>query len=149
TCFLFAGAVVHPGDTLSTTINGAINPPTTATNPTVTVATTSDTNPATSPNTGNGANYQVVPQNPITNVTVDNDSLVSQAVGPRTIYHVGFTTSSTGGLAGISGSQFTITFPNNTDITQINSFDIRDGATQIGNSCSHTAAGANPPVLTC
>ena len=149
TCNIFNSAtgVVHPGDTITTTLNEVTNPTTTAANPTVTVATTSDTAPVSSPNTGN-TRYQIVGQNPITNVTVDNDT-VTQAAGARTVYHVGFKTSITGGLAGAAGSQFTITFPNGTDITQIQTFDIRDGATQVGNFCSHTAAGVNPPVLTC
>src|SRR5207253_2202309 len=95
-------------------------------------------------------NYQVVGQNLITNVTAAN-SQVSQAAGARTVYTIGFKTSATGGLAGAAGSQFTITFPNDTDVTKIFTISIVDTTTglQVGNFCSHTAVGVNPPVLTC
>ncbi len=145
TCNIFNGSVVNPGDTITTTLDEVVNPTTALANPTVSVATTSDTaavNSATTPN------YQVVGQNPITNVTAANNQ-VTQALGARTVYTIGFKTSSTGGMSGAAGSQFTITFPNNTDVTKIFTIDIRDGATQVGNFCSHTAAGVNPPVLTC
>ena len=145
TCNIFNGSVVNPGDTVTTTLDEVVNPTTTLANPTVSVATTSDTAAVSSATT---PNYQVVGQNPITNVTAANNQ-VTQALGARTVYTIGFKTSSTGGMSGAAGSQFTITFPNNTDVTKIFTIDIRDGATQVGNFCSHTAAGVNPPVLTC
>src|SRR5205807_121082 len=122
-----------------------VNPGSALSNPSVSVATSAE---ATAVSSAASASYQVVGQNPISNVTADNNA-VTQAAGGRTVYHVGFKTSSTGALAGAAGSQFTITFPNATDITQIASFDIRDNGTQVGNFCSHTATGVNPPVLTC
>ena len=150
TCSIFNGSTVNPGDVVTTTLDEVTNPTTLAANPTVTVATTSDTTPVSSPSTGNSANYQIVGQNPITNVTAANNA-VSQAAGARTVYTIGFKTSSTGGLSGAAGSQFTITFPSGTDVTQIFSINIVDSNsnTQVGNFCSHTAAGVNPPVLTC
>jgi IPT/TIG domain len=146
TCNIFNGSTVHPTDTVTITLDEVINPAAALSNPSLSVFTSAETTPVSSPAS---TKYQIVGQNPITNVTVDNDT-VTQAAGARTVYHVGFKTSLiTGGMAGAAGSQFTITFPNGTDITQIQSFDIRDGATQVGNFCSHTAAGVNPPVLTC
>ena len=45
----------------------------------------------------------------------------------------------------------TITFANGTDLTHITTVAIKDTTTglQVGNFCSHTAAGVNPPVATC
>ena len=150
TCNIFSGSTVHAGDVVTATVNEITNPTTLAANPTLTVATTSDTAAVSSPNSGNSANYQIVGQNPITNVTASN-SQVSQAAGARTIYTVGFKTSPTGGLAGNAGSQFTITLPNGTDLSQIGTVNITDTTTNtlVGNFCAHTATGVNPPVLTC
>jgi hypothetical protein len=147
TCSIFNGSTVHPGDAITVTLDQVVNPSTTVANPTVSVFTSSETTAVASSAT---PNYRVVGQNPITNVTADNSS-VTQATGARAVYKIGFTASSTGGLAGAAGSQITITFPNNTDITQIFSINITDTTTGllVGNSCTHTAAAVNPPVLTC
>src|SRR5206468_8990209 len=128
TCNIFNGSVVNPGDTVVTTLEEVTNPTSTAANPTVSTPSLHDALPICSPNTGNSANYQIVGQNPVTNVTASNTQ-VSQAAGARTRYKAGFTASPTGGLAGAAGSQFTITFPNGTDITQIFSWDIHDNNT--------------------
>ncbi len=147
TCSIFNGSTVRPGDAVLITLGEVANPGSTLTNPTVSLFTSSET---TAVNSAATANYQVVGQNPVTNVTADNSS-VTQAAGARTVYKVGFTASATGGLAGAAGSQITITLPNTSDITQIFSVSITDTttATQVGNFCAHTAAGVNPPVLTC
>ena len=72
-----------------------------------------------------------------------------EAMGARTVYKIGFTSGATLTSTAQTTGTITITFPNNTDVTQIFAIDISDGATQVGNFCSHTAAGVNPPVLTC
>ena len=84
----------------------------------------------------------MVGQNPITNVTAANNQ-VTQALGARTVYTIGFKTSSTGGMSGAAGSQFTITFPNNTDVTKIFTFDIEGTA---ADRRSATSAATPPPA---
>jgi IPT/TIG domain len=149
TCNIFNASVVNPGDVVTTTLDEVVNPPTTAANPTVSVATTSDTTAVSSPSAGNSANYQIVTAQQIITPTVSLSNQAPSAAGVG--YTIGFTTSSTGGLSGAAGSQITITLANGTDVTHILSVAIRDTTTglQVGNFCAHTAAGVNPPVLTC
>ena len=98
TCNIFNGSVVNPGDTVTTTLDEvSTRPPTLATRP-LGRRPLSDTAAVSSAAT---PNYQVVGQNPVTNVTAANNQ-VSQALGARTVYTIGFKTSSTGGLAGDS-----------------------------------------------
>ena len=88
-------------------IDGVVNAPTTGTN-TISVDTTSDTA---------GSNtFSIVGAQPLS-VTSITDTPPSAAAGAKSIYTVGFTTSSTGGLSNAAGSQILITFPANTDLT--------------------------------
>ena len=149
TCNIFVGSTVNPGDAVTITLDQVINPSPASppVSETLTVFTSSDTTPITSATT---TNYQVVAQNPVTNVTAANNS-VSQAIGAKTNYTIGLKASSTGRLAGTAGSQITITFPSGTDLSKVSAFDIEDTTTgqQVGNFCSRTAVGVNPPVATC
>src|SRR6478672_1756778 len=64
------------------------------------------------------------------------DTPPSAAAGAKSIYTVGFTTSSTGGLSAAAGSQITITFPANTDLTGLVGSSVRVpavSANSIGN----------------
>ncbi|MGZ4343932.1 MAG: hypothetical protein ACXVHX_19315 [Solirubrobacteraceae bacterium] len=82
----------------------------------------------------------------VTNVTVNNMP-PSAAAGAKTIYTVGFTTSSTGGLSQAAGSQINLTFPANTDLTGLVNSSVKVPAisnTSIGN-CFRSA----PTVVTC
>jgi hypothetical protein len=143
TCSIFNGSTVNAGDAVTITLDQVINT-TTPNLSTVKVHTTSDTvdvTSATSPNFQSVASHAV---------GTPNVALSNQAPGAAGVtYAVGFATSATGGLAGAAGSQITIQFANGTDIAHISSIAIKDGATVVGNSCGHTAAGVNPPVLTC
>ena len=146
TCSIFNGSVVNPTDAVLITLDQVTNPGT-ITNPTVSVSTTSDPAPVSS---SASPNYEVVATKQISATTVGLSNQAPSAAGVT--YTVGFTTSSpTGGLAGAAGSQITISLANGTDITHITSINITDTTTglQVGNSCSHTASGVNPPVLTC
>ena len=88
-CFLFSGAVIDPGDQVRITFSGVTNP-SSAGSRTLSVFTTSDTAPVTSPS------YTVVANNPLTGVTLTLDSLAASAT---TRWVVNFTTSATGGLS--------------------------------------------------
>ena len=122
TCSLFSGASTNPGDNLTVTLNEVINPTTVASNYTVSVSTTSDPTAVTS------QNYSVVSAHTITQPTVTN-SAPSAAAGARTVYTVGFTASSTGGLSQAGGSQITVTFPQGTDLSKVFASSVRDTST--------------------
>ena len=107
TCTLFSGQSIGPSHTVSVVIDGVINAPTTRTK-TISIDTTSDT---ASSNT-----FSIVGARPLS-VTSITDTPPSAAAGAKSVYTVGFTTSSTGGLSNAAGSQILITFPANTDLT--------------------------------
>src|SRR3954453_4060252 len=88
TCSLFTGRSIGGGDAVRVVINGVTNPA--AGSKTLTVSTTKDSMPVTSPP------YSIVAANPVTNVAVDPSS-PTRAEGGRTSYAITFKASSTGG----------------------------------------------------
>ena len=137
TCTLFSGQAIAPSHTVSVVIDGVVNAPSTGTN-TISVDTTSDT--------AGSSTFSIVAAQPLS-VTSITDTPPSAAAGAKSIYTVGFTTSSTGGLSNAAGSQILITFPANTDLTGLVGSSVADtsiSSSAIGN-CFRSAA----TVVTC
>ena len=138
TCGLFTGNTIAPNATVSVEIDGVINAPTTTGN-TLIVDTTSDTQ--------NSNTFSIVGAHSVS-VTSITDTPPSAAAGAKTIYTVGFTTSSTGGLSQTRWQpDSSITFPANTDLTGLVDCSVKVPAisnTSIGN-CFRSA----PTVVTC
>ena len=137
TCGLFTSNTIAPNATVSVEIDGVINAPTTTGN-TLIVDTTSDTQ--------NSNTFSIVGAHSVSAPSI-TDTPPSAAAGAKTIYTVGFTTSSTGGLSQTAGSQIHLTFPANTDLTGLVSSSVKVPAisnTSIGN-CFRSA----PTVVTC
>ena len=117
-CQLGTGQTIAPNTAVTIEIDGVINP--TSVNgagsgfTTLSVFTTKDADPSTS----GRFQIQAVQQLSVTSVT---DTPPSAAAGAKTIYTVGFTTTSTGGLAAAALSQITIGFPATTDLTRASS----------------------------
>jgi hypothetical protein len=101
TCYLDFNQAIAAGHGIRITLNGIANPSTAGA---VTVSTTSDIQPLASGSVPVSPAHQVGP------VTVDNAS-PTRAAGGRTVYVVGFSTSSTGGLAYTANSTITLKFP--------------------------------------
>jgi hypothetical protein len=136
TCNLFGGDSIAAGANVVVVVDGVQSPTTTGAN-TLTVATTSDTS--------NSNTFQIAAAQSISQPTL---LLSSTAAGAGNVtYTVGFTTSSTGGLAAAAGSQITISLPATTNLTHLNGSSVTDttaGGGSIGN-CFASAA----TVVTC
>ena len=142
TCYVYGGETVGASTTVTATLTGVTNPP--AGSRALSVSTTSDVTPATSPA------YTVTPAGSVSGVSVDITPPTS-AAGGQTTYTVSFDTSSTGELDGASGSTVTIALPANTGLGSFNNgygstLDV--GVTQIG-YCEATDTSASTPTVTC
>ena len=121
-CFLFSGAVIDPGDQVRITFSGVTNP-SSAGSRTLSVFTTSDTTPVTSPS------YTVVANNPLTGVTaaIGSPSAAASAQDPvrrrasRRLPRVGCRRG--------ANSRMTVTFPAGTGLVGVNGavFDVTTG----------------------
>ena len=142
TCFIFSGNTVAAGDAITVELDGVTNPPTTSTQDTVAVFTSSDTSATSTP-------YTTVGSNPVASASV-TDSPPSAAASARTTYKVSFTTSSTGALSGAAGSTITITFPSGTGLGNLSNDFVTDTTSgqRVGGDCNNTTT-ANPLVETC
>ena len=103
-CVFFGGDSIAAGDEVSAELDGITNPA--AGSKTLTLSTTSDTTPVTSPA------YVVQPLQKVSTLAV---TLSSSAPGAVATYTVGFTASGFGGLSAAADSDVTITFPAGTD----------------------------------
>jgi hypothetical protein len=128
-CYIYNGSSIAASTTVAITLLGVTNPP--ANSYTLTVSTTSDLSPVTSPT------YTITAAHPLTNVTVAAPS-PSTAAGAQTNYQIGFKTSSTGGLAGSAGSRITIVLAAGTGFGAYNGGSpVVVGTTTVG-QCTHT-----------
>ena len=143
TCYVYSGDTIAASTTVTATLNGVTNPP--AGSPTLDVSTTSDVTPVTSPS------YTVTAARSVSGVGATITPPTS-AAGGLTTYAVSFTTSSTGGLDGNSGSTVTIALPPNTGLGSLNDgyyygwgySPLEVGATQVGYCTPPTPAPAHP-----
>jgi hypothetical protein len=131
---VYGGKTINPGDTLSASIQGVLNPTTVSVTNKVSVKTSSDLTAVLS------TSYAVVAGHSVTTPTV---TLAPTAVaGARTGYTVVFATSSTGGVSGNSGGTVTLVFPTGTVLSALTSTLLTDTTTA-------TAVGqANPSTTT-
>src|SRR3954471_20873683 len=90
TCGLFANQSIAGGHAVRVVINGITNPG--AGSKTLTVSTTKDSMPVTSPS------YTIAAANPVSGVAVNPNS-PTNAAGGRTSYAITFKASATGGMA--------------------------------------------------
>ena len=130
TCQFFSNETVGAGSPLTVQLGGVTNPPALASGgeQSLSVQTTSDP-------TSVNASYPVVANHAITNVSVTNTAPTDAATA-RTVYSIGFTTSSTGAMSTLANSAITITFPSGTGFSNVNSSQILTANnTNIG-SCS-------------
>src|SRR5207302_936175 len=127
TCGPTGSNTIPAGHNVKVVLNGATNPTTPSTTLTLTVGTTSDPSPVTSPN------YTAQTAHQVSNVAVDNTA-PSNAAGARTSYAISFTASSTGGLASVVNSQITISFPAGTDLSTVVSTQLYDTTVSSSNS---------------
>jgi hypothetical protein len=125
TCSLFGGATIAANTNVKVVLNGVTNPAT-AGGYKLTVSTTSDTTAVLSPT------YTVTAVSTLTNLAVAIAS-PSSAAKALTTYVVTFTTSSTGGLAGDTGSTVTVVLPATTGVGSLFG-PLMVGTTQVG-SC--------------
>ena len=131
TCGFFANETVAAGSPLTVQLGGVANTTTTG-SPNISVQTTSDPTPVS-------ARFPVVSNNPVTNVSVTNTA-PTDAAGGRTVYSIGFTTSSTGAMSTLANSSITVTFPSGTGLGNVDSSEILTANnTNIG-SCSLSQA---------
>ena len=124
-CYLDFGKSIAAGHTITITLNGVVNPSTPGP---VTVSTTSDIQPLAS------ADVTVSSAKAVSGVTVDN-ATPTRAAGGRTVYVVGFTTSTTGGLAYAANSVITLKFPGGTSFAGYSGTRVEDttaGSADIG-----------------
>jgi hypothetical protein len=129
-CIIFNGSTVAASTTVSVTLNGVTNPATVSSSNTLTVATSSDVPAVTSPT------YAITAGQSVSAVTVAVSS-PSAAAGALTSYKVGFKTSASGALAGVSGSTISIVLAAGTGFGLFGSTQVMVGATQVG-QCFHT-----------
>ena len=115
TCTFFSNETVGAGSPLTIQLGGVTNTTSTG-SPTVSVQTTSDLSSV------NGS-FSVAGNHPVTNVSVTNTA-PTDAAGARTVYSIGFTTSSTGAMSTLANSTVTITFPTGTVLSNVNSSEI-------------------------
>ena len=147
TCYVYGGDTIAASTTVTATLIGVTNPP--AGSPTLDVSTTSDVTPVTSPS------YTVTAARSVSGVGV-TISPPTSAAGGLTTYAVSFTTSSTGGLDGTTGSTVTIALPPNTGLGSLNDgyyygwgySPLEVGASQVG-YCTATDTSASTPTATC
>jgi hypothetical protein len=109
--FLYGGAVVNPGDTLSAAVMGAVSPSSPGTTYTVTASTTSDTTPVTS------NPYTLVAGKPVSTPMVTPTDHTPAATGVT--YSVVFKTSATGAMSQAVGSTVSMSFPSGTKLNSI------------------------------
>lgn len=124
-CYVYNGSNVAGSTNVTLQLNGITNPSTPGTTYKLTVKTTADTTAVTSPA------YSVVAAHPLSNLTATNASPTT-AAGALTSYHVVFKASTTGGMAGDTGSAVTITLPAGTSVANFRNGLLLDGAAQIG-----------------
>ncbi len=91
---------------------------------TLTVKTTTDTDPAP-------GSFTVDPVGTVSAVALTN-APPTNAAGGRTAYEVQFTTSATGGMSGTANSRFTVTFPTGTTFTGGVASNVFVGTTDVG-----------------
>jgi hypothetical protein len=128
-CTLFSGRSILAGAQVEIALNGVTNPATPG-NYQLTVATTTDADPATSPA------YAVEAQGAVSGVTAVNAS-PSAAAGARTHYDIDFTTSATGGMSAAANSRITLTFPTGTTFDGYTNGSVRDVAADVNvGSCA-------------
>jgi hypothetical protein len=137
-CDITNGYTVDGGDTLVATLNGVLNPSGTG-NKTLAVTTSSDTKSTTSPS------YDVTADNGVSDLSVNIASPTSAASG-LTTYVATFTTSSTGGLAGDSGSTVTLSLPTGTGLGPYANGTLYDGSSQVGECNVATTTTVNCPI---
>jgi hypothetical protein len=123
TCDVSGGYTVNAGDELVATLSGVVNPGAGAKS--LTISTSSDTTPVTSPT------YTVTAAQGVSNLGVTINTPTS-AAGGLTDYVIAFNTSTTGALNGLTGSAITLTMPANTGLSSIATSTLFDGATQVG-----------------
>ena len=121
TYFLYTGAVVAAGDTLSASVQGATNPTSPGTTYKVAVSTSSDTTAV------NCSSYTIVAGHSVSTPAVT--LAPTSAAGGRTGYTVAFNVSSTGGLSQAAGSTITITFPSDSKANSLTSTALNDVTT--------------------
>src|SRR4051812_5245257 len=136
TCSVGFGKSIAASAAVTLTVNGVTNPP--AGSPTLTVSTATDT--AVVPSRP----YTIDAAHPISTPAVSIAS-PSDAAGARTIYTIGFTTSSTGGLSYDANSQITLTFPAGTGFSP--GYD--DSSVAVGGVEVGSCGGASGTAITC
>ncbi len=122
TCVIFSGDTVAASTTVSMVLNGVVNP--SAGSKTLTISTSSDTTPVTSPS------YSVTAAQPVSAVTVGLSSSVPHATGVT--YTIGFKTSATGALSGDAGSTITVTAPAGTGFGSLGATPVSVAGTEVG-----------------
>jgi hypothetical protein len=134
TCTLFGGESIAASTVASVTLGGITN--TAGADRTVSVSTTSDG--------GASATISVAAAQQVSTPTV-NIGAPSAAAGARTQYLIGFTTSSTGGLANAGNSQITLKLPDGTGFAgSYNTASVKVGATSVG-----TCGNPSGTTITC
>lgn len=103
-CQVYSGDHIAADTAVSVEISGVSSPG--AGSYTLTMSTSADTDPVTS------SPYTVTAPRGVSDVTVDDADPEAGAFG---VFNVGFTTSSTGELSGVTGSRVIITFPSQAD----------------------------------
>jgi hypothetical protein len=133
-CHIDTGSSVTGGDTLVADLNGVGNGSSVG-NRILGVSTSSDT--------GISSTVAVTPAQAVTGLSVHIDSPTSAAAG-LTSYVATFTTSSTGGLGGSSGSAVMLTVPTGTGLDSYLGGTLYDGASGVG-ACNE----ASSTTVTC
>jgi hypothetical protein len=136
---VFQDRGVNPGDSLSISFTAITNPP--AGTYSVQVSTTSDNSASVSSNT-----YTVVPSQQVSNVSASISGPSNEA-GATTSYTVSFTTSSTGGLAGVDNSNVAVTFPAGTGMPDGASMTDTTTGAYIGNGYGSVVGNTKHVVL--
>src|SRR3954454_16726621 len=136
TCSVGFGKSIAATAAVTLTVNGVTNPP--AGSPTLTVSTTTDT--AVVPSTP----YTIDAAHPITTPAV-SIAEPTDAAGARTVYTIGFTTSSTGAMSYDANSQFTLVFPAGTGFSP--GYD--DSSVVVGGVEVGTCGGASGTTVVC
>jgi hypothetical protein len=131
-CAVNAGTV-SAGDALSVVVDGVVNPA--AGSPTASVSTTSDPLPSASP-------YNVLTAHSVSSPAL---ALTNGAPGASSVtYTTTFTTSPTGGMSSVAGSQISLAFLAGTVLTHLTGSAVRDttsGAT-VG-SCNASSSATS------
>jgi hypothetical protein len=139
TCTLGSGKTIPANSSVTVELDVVANPSTPSDTEQVTVSTTSDNPTSTVPS----ANYSVIAGHSVSNVLVDN-TVPTAAQSATTVYKVSFTTSATGALSQVAGSQITINFPTGTTLgPNSNSAVTVNGGASVGN------CGRSGLVATC